>query len=93
MIFLNSRYAKSEVMSVTSTTDVVRRTVLRTPPTALGALEFREYLWVDGDRIENISFKMLGDVNLWWYIMDFNPQIMDPLSIEPGTLIRVPKYV
>jgi prophage DNA circulation protein len=37
-----------------------------------------------------VAFKLLGSAALWWKIMDFNPEIVDPFSIPVGATIRVP---
>ena len=56
----------------------------------LGQQKWRSHLWVQGNRIDFIAHRYLGDSHLWYKIMDLNPHIPDPLSIEPGTLIRIP---
>jgi hypothetical protein len=40
--------------------------------------------------LDNLALRYLGKSNLWWQIMDINPEIVDPFSIEPGTPIRIP---
>lgn len=91
MIFLNSRYSGQNVFPAYLEDGTVKRTVLRMPPTVLGNTEYRDYLWVEGDRVDAVAARVLGDPGLWWYIMDLNPEIPDPLSIQPGTVVRVPR--
>lgn len=52
------------------------------------------YYWyevTENDRIENIATKRLGKPELWWQIMDINPEIIDPFNIAPGTSLRIPR--
>jgi hypothetical protein len=51
---------------------------------------FYYYSWLEGDRIDVLASKIYGDSDRWWNIMDANPEIIDPMNIIPGTLIRVP---
>jgi|LakMenEpi03Aug12_release.lakeMendotaPanAssembly.Ray.scaffolds.fasta_scaffold00177_64 hypothetical protein len=48
------------------------------------------YTWKYGDSLAALSDKYLGIPGYWWKIMEINPEITDPFSIEPGTVIRVP---
>jgi len=53
-------------------------------------VRFYEYTWVYGDTLAVLADKCCGGPKFWWEIMDINPEITDPFSIEPGTVIRVP---
>jgi prophage DNA circulation protein len=37
-----------------------------------------------------VALKLLGDAELWWRILDFNPEINDPVNIVGGTVLRIP---
>jgi hypothetical protein len=52
--------------------------------------EFSTYTWTVDDRPDLIAFKFLGSPSLWWRIMDINPEVINPHSIAPGTVIRIP---
>jgi hypothetical protein len=52
--------------------------------------EFFTYVWVERDRPDLIASKFLNDPNKWWLIMDYNPEIIDGMSIPVGTSIRIP---
>lgn len=58
--------------------------------TAVGTSSFFEYTWVFGDSLGALADKHLLNHLLWWKIMELNPEISDPFSIEPGTVIRIP---
>jgi len=53
-------------------------------------VRFVEYTWVDGDSLGRLADVYIGDSKYWWEIMEINPSILDPFSIEPGTVIRIP---
>lgn len=44
---------------------------------------------VDGDRIDLLAYKYLGDARHWWVICDYN-DINFPLILETGTMLRIP---
>ncbi len=89
MIYFDSRYADSEVrLALDSRTSKHRFTAYREWPVV--SSEFFYYEWVEGDRIDWVSEKFLGKPNLWWRVMDANPEVLDPLTILPGTLLRIP---
>jgi hypothetical protein len=89
MIYADSRYADGSFLKAfDSKTKVFYTTVLRNFPT--GSSDFFYYSWVAGDRIDVIAHKILGSSDFWYKIMDVNPEIIDPMNIEPGTVIRVP---
>ena len=89
MIFLDSRYVDGKLFKAKdSRTGKTQISVFRTFPT--DAKYFFIYEWVETDRIDNIANLFLGSPNLWWKIMDFNPEILNPFNIEPGTQLRIP---
>lgn len=53
-------------------------------------IKFIQYTWVDGDNLGSLASVYIGDSKYWWEIMEINPEILDPSSIAPGTVIRVP---
>jgi hypothetical protein len=51
---------------------------------------FFYYTWDSSDRIDLLALEFLNDPELWWQIMDLNPEVSNPFSILPGTLLRIP---
>jgi hypothetical protein len=89
MIYTDSRYATGKVIKVQDARNgIYRLAVYRTFPTSRA--KFYTYTWVDGDRIDQVAFNLLGSSAFWWKIMDFNPEIIDPFSIPAGTILRIP---
>lgn len=93
MIYLGSRYAESEVTYVlNSRTNVPVATVLRQIEFPEEDLQYgRVYKWRDGDRLDDVAQRLLGDSSEWWRILDANPDVTNPLGIKPGTSLRVPE--
>lgn len=89
MIFSDSRYATGRVYKAYSSKTAANSIVVaRQFPEDSSA--FYYYAWKDGDRIEGVAANLLADSNLWWRVMDFNPEIANPFSIPVGTIIRIP---
>ncbi len=49
-----------------------------------------EYTVTQGDRIDVLAYRHLGDSRLWWVIADLNPE-MDPLRLHGGETLWLPK--
>ena len=43
----------------------------------------------DGDRIDLLAYRYLGDPTLWWVICDYN-DIFLPFDLELGAVLRIP---
>ena len=44
---------------------------------------------VEGDRLDLLAHRYLGDARLWWIICDYN-DLFFPLVLEPGLALRIP---
>ena len=90
MIYSDSRYADGLVRkSYDSRTGKFEIGVRREFPN-LNA-NFYYYVWVDGDRIDNLAYRITGNPDNWWKIMDYNPEVLDAQNIAPGTTLRIPR--
>lgn len=89
MIFSDSRYADGTLITAfDSRKSNYAVGVLRQFPAE--TTSFYYYTWNASDRIDLVALNLLGDVDLWWRIMDFNPEINDPVNIAAGTSLRIP---
>lgn len=89
MIYSDSRYADGNIFKANdSRKQNISVTVFREFPTEIS--NFFHYSWSDTDRIHDVADRFLGDAELWWKIMDYNPEVINPTFITPGTLIRIP---
>ena len=85
MIGKNSRYAGSIVVHDASGDTLGTRQRLDATP--LHDDQFHAV--VDGDRLDLIAHRHLGDARLWWIIADYN-DIFFPLDLETGAILRIP---
>jgi hypothetical protein len=89
MIYSDSRYANGELFySYNPRVNEYSATVFRKFPDK--SADFFFYEWKEEDRIDLVAKRFFGTAFKWWDIMDYNPEMMDPMSIPPGTLIRIP---
>ena len=89
MIYSDSRYASGDIFKAQDArTAPYQTTVTRVFPEATA--DFYYYTWVEGDRIDELAYKMYSNSDFWWTIMDFNPEVSDALNIAPGTILRMP---
>jgi hypothetical protein len=90
MIFSDSRYADGKVIKAAdSRTGKSQIAVLRVYPSL--SADFYYYTWVEGDRIDTVTYQLTGVTENWWSVMDYNPEILDPNNIAPGTVVRIPR--
>lgn len=89
MIFSDSRYADGTLITAfDARKNSFEVGVLRQFP--IESRSFYYYTWTSSDRIDLVALRLLGDAELWWRILDFNPEINDPINIVAGTTLRIP---
>jgi len=89
MIFTDSRYASGILTkSYDARNEAYRITVFR--QFTEDSSSFFYYTWTQKDRIDLVAAELLNDPNLWWLIMDYNPEISNPFAIPLGTVLRIP---
>jgi nucleoid-associated protein YgaU len=89
MIYSDSRYLDGALPVVyREYSGNHEQAVYRTWPSY--TVDYRYYTVNEIDRIEGIASKFLGNPELWWMIMDVNPEILNPFEIPPGTQLRIP---
>ena len=89
-IFQGSRYEYSVIDFVAVDTDADANAVVFYEKDDIGLLAYVEHTYTQGERLDVIANKYYRRPDLWWIILDANPQINDPLSIKPGTVLRIP---
>lgn len=50
------------------------------------------YTVVQGDTIEGIAYNHYNNTQLWWAIMDANPQYQSELEIRAGDILCIPPF-
>lgn len=90
MIFLDSRYVDSTIVKAYDARNgSYQLTSFRSWPAT--TVRFFYHEWNETDRLDELALRYLGKSNLWWQIMDLNPEVINIVSIAPGTKLRVPR--
>ncbi len=95
MFDLSSRYANLEVLTHTVTGGdgeprTLRYCARRFLPDPASSLTLLEHTVTQGDRLDNIAARTLGDPLLFWRIADANASIeSETLCDEPGSRIVI----
>lgn len=45
---------------------------------------------VQGDRLDQLSYRYFNRPDMWWAIVEYNPEIKNFFSLIPGTYLRIP---
>jgi phage tail protein X len=93
MIFSDSRYANGTVVK---SYDAFRARSHTTVLRSYGIIDgtFSTYTWEEGDRIDVVANKLRANQPKFWeQILDANPEIANPATIAPGTVIRIPQLI
>lgn len=89
MINQQSRYTQGNLLRMPNGEGTYNISVLRT--VSRQAQPFVLYVWKSGDRPDLVAAQKLGNPSLWWAIFDLNPEIINPLNVTPGTVVRIPR--
>jgi hypothetical protein len=87
----DSRYYDSVVDYFTTTPDGENAPVMLYDFSELGTINYVDYLWKNGDRIDSLAAQYFLFPTRWWIIAEFNPTISDWLNVAPGTIVRIPR--
>ena len=72
------------------TTRTVRHVQRRIIPPATSALTVIEHTVIQGDRIDNVTARYLGDPTAYWLICDANNVMLpNDLTDSPGRIIKI----
>jgi hypothetical protein len=90
-----SRYANLETLTHTATDSdgeprTIRYCARRFLPDTSSSVTLMEHVVVQGNRLDNIAARSLGDPLLFWRIADSNNALVpETLCDEPGTRITI----
>ena len=83
-----SRYSQGTLTRVSNASGVYNVTSYRSTPAATS--QYTLYTWKPFDRPDSVAATKLGDPTLWWAIFDYNPEVIYPFNVPPGTVLRIP---
>jgi hypothetical protein len=87
-IYTGSRYEYSTIDFVSKTINGPQNPIVFYSITQANPLNYYEHVYVDGERLDQISIKYYKTPFLWWLIPEFNPQV-DFTNIPAGTVLRI----
>lgn len=90
MITRISRYFDGKLFQPKHKYTGVRHVIVDRVYPAFQKTSYFDHSWVYGDSLGALAEKYLSTSKFWWKIMEINPEISDPFSITPGTVIRIP---
>ena len=90
MIYQNSRYYTQLIDYVSFVPDGDSFPIVFYEFDNPGTVKWQEHVYLEGERLEQISQKYYERPDLWWVIPEYNPQISDFDNIVPGTVLRIP---
>lgn len=89
-IFQGSRYEYSTVDFFSTTAEGNENAVVFYDSYFTPTFSYTEHTYTVGERLDAISYQYYSRPDLWWLILDYNPEISDPQNIPAGTIIRIP---
>ena len=90
-VYADSRYYASTTGYVKLTGDGDKKPILFYTPDNLTNISYYQHVYVNGESLDQIAYKYLGRPELWWAIVEYNPEVVDFFNIAPGTVLRVPR--
>ena len=90
-IYQGSRYEYSVIDFVSVYDDYNANPIVFYAFDELGTFSYTEHTYIQGERLDVIAYTYYRRPDMWWTILDHNPQITDPHNIKPGTVLRIPR--
>lgn len=92
MIYQGSRYENADVVRMQQAGQT-RLTVVPQPQHEIVVVDYAYYRVVEGDRIDALADRYLGDPELWWVIAEANPHRSFYAELPAGALLRIPSGI
>ena len=90
-IYQGSRYEYSTVDFFATQPDGDENAVVFYETSFMGTFAYTEHTYNYGDRLDLLAYEYYRRPDLWWFILDHNPEISDPHRIPAGTILRIPR--
>jgi hypothetical protein len=90
-IFQGSRYEYSVIDFVSVKENSDSNPIVFYAFEDLGSFNYTEHTYILGERLDTIAHLYYRRSDLWWIILDYNPEITDSQNIKPGTVLRIPR--
>ena len=89
-IHIGSRYEDSVVDFVAFSSNGDVAPIVFYEFSDIGQINYTEYTWKEGDRLDQIAYRFYQYPDHWWIIAEYNPQVSDHQNIPAGTKLRIP---
>lgn len=89
-IYQNSRYEYSVIDFISVIPDGDANPIVFYEFSDLGLISYTEHVYVEGERLDQISQRYYNRPGFWWIIMEYNPNITDITDIPAGTVLKIP---
>lgn len=90
-IYNGSRYQYSNIDYVQTNSSEPALPIVFYEFSVFGNISYQLHTYVQGERLDQLSFRYYKRSDFWWAILEANPQITNPTDISPGTSIRIPR--
>jgi nucleoid-associated protein YgaU len=88
MVYSGSRYARTGMYMKSGATGLLK--MRRRAAFSKARAAWRT--WASSDTLPGLAWGLYGNAQLWWAIMDANPQYQFEGEIKPGDVIMVPDF-
>ena len=89
-IYSGSRYETVTVDYFTKEESGRSYPIVFYPIGALNQISYVTHIYTPGETLHYLSQKYFKRPDLWWTIVEYNPEITDFFNIPSGTLLRIP---
>jgi nucleoid-associated protein YgaU len=89
-IYKGSRYEYSTIDFVQTSFDGAPNAVVYYGFSSLGLISYKEHIYKEGERLDSIAYQYYKNPSFWWLIAEYNPEVLDFFTINPGKTLRIP---
>jgi hypothetical protein len=57
---------------------------------SLKGISFHTHVFTAGETLHGISQRYFRRPDLWWTVVEYNPEVVDFINIPSGTTLRIP---
>lgn len=89
-IYKGSRYEYSTIDYVATDSSLEEKPVVIYTVSDLGLTDYWEHTYMQGERLDQLSYKYYKRPEYGWLIAEYNPAIEDFNNIPAGTVLKIP---
>ena len=89
-IFKGSRYEYSKIDFRPTKLNGPQNPIVFYSVAKLGLMPYTEHVYMQGERLDQLTAHYYKNPYSWWVIPEANPEIVDFSNIPAGTILRIP---